>query len=162
MPVISSPQRHGNEEPAPGRALNREARVHGTFHSPSGGFGTMTGSLRLERFHVISERLYAAGVFTGELLDSDGTTIGVGSRRRTVPAEIARSLHDMAVVIGPVEVNLLGLTVSIPAFTMDTGVVRRPVHADARLRVDVDAWPARAPRERRFASSGRGVTALWG
>jgi hypothetical protein len=105
----------------------------------------MTGSLRLERFHVISDRLYAAGVFTGELLDSDGTTIGVGSRRRTVPAEIARSLHDMAVVIGPVDLDLLGLTVSIPAFTMDTGVVRRPVHADAELRVDVDAWPARAP-----------------
>jgi hypothetical protein len=116
----------------------------------------MTGSLRLERFHVISDRLYAAGVFTGELLDSDGTTIGVGSRRRTVPAEIARSLHDMAVVIGPVDVDLLGLTVSIPAFTMDTGVVRRPLHTDTELKLDVGAWPARAPRERRFASGGRG------
>ena len=87
----------------------------------------MTGWLRLERFQVVSDRLCAAGVFTGELLDSDGTSIGVGSRRRTVPAEIARSLHEMAVVIGPVDVDLLGLTVSIPAFTMGTGVVRRPL-----------------------------------
>ena len=121
----------------------------------------MTGWLRLERFHVVSDRLCAAGVFTGELLDSDCTTIGVGSRRRTVPAEIARSLHDMAVVIGPVDVDLLGLTVSIPAFTMDIGVVRRPLHADTELKLDVGAWPARTPRERRFASGGRGVTALW-
>jgi hypothetical protein len=35
------------------------------------------------------------------LLDSDGTTIAGGRRRRAVPAEIARSLHDLAVVIGP-------------------------------------------------------------
>jgi hypothetical protein len=144
MPVIPLPQRHRNGEPAPAPPLNGEARIDGTFRSPSGGFGTMTGSLRLERFHVISDRLYAAGVFTGELVDSDGTTIGVGSRRRTVPAEIARSLHDMAVVIGPVDVDLLGLTVSIPAFTMDTGVVRRPLHADTEFRADVGAWPVRA------------------
>jgi hypothetical protein len=84
----------------------------------------MTGWLRLDRFDVVSDRLCAAGVFAGELLDSDGTSIGVGSRRRTVPAEIARSLYDMVVVIGPVDVDLLGLTVSIPAFTVDTGVVR--------------------------------------
>ncbi len=147
MPVIPYPQRHRNGEPAAVRPSNREARIHGTFRSPSGGLGTMTGWLRLERFHVISDRLCAAGVFTGELLDPEGTTIGVCCRRRTVPAEIARSLHERAVVIGPVDVDLLGLTVSIPAFTMDTGVVRRPVHADAppAVRVDADAWPARAP-----------------
>jgi hypothetical protein len=109
------------------RPPNREARIHGTFPSPSGGLGTMTGWMRLDRFHVVSDRLCAAGVFTGELLDSKGTTIGVCSRRRTVPADLARSLHDMAVLIGPVDVDLLGLTVSIPAFTMDTGVVRRPL-----------------------------------
>jgi hypothetical protein len=154
MPVIPLPQRHGKGGPAPGRPLNREARIHGTFHSPSGGFGGMNGSLRLERFHVISDRLFAAGVFTGELVDSDGTTIGVGSRRRTVPAEIASSLHGMAVVIGPVDVDLLGLTVSIPAFTMDTGVVRRPLYADADLKVDVGAYPARAP-------DGAGVCFRW-
>jgi hypothetical protein len=126
MPVIPFPQRHRHGAPAPARPLNREARIHGTFRSPSGGLGTMTGSLRLDRFHVMSDRLCAAGVFTGELLDSEGTTIGVCSRRRTVPAEIARSLHDSSVVIEPVDVHLLGLTVSIPAFTMDTGGVRRP------------------------------------
>jgi hypothetical protein len=127
MPAIPSPPPHRNEEPAPARPLNREARIHGTFPSPNGGLGTMTGWLRLERFLVTSDRLCAAGVFTGELVDPDGNTIGFGSRRRTVPAEIASSLHDVAVVIGPVDVDLLGLTVSIPAFTMGTAVIRRPL-----------------------------------
>ena len=127
MPVIPFPQRHRSREPAPVRPLNRAARIHGTFRSPTGGLGTMTGWMRLDRFQVASDRLCVSGVFTGELHDSEGATIGVCSRRRTVPAEITRSLHDTAVVIGPVDVDLLGLTVSIPAFTMDAGVVRRPL-----------------------------------
>ena len=89
MPVIPSPQRHGNEEPTPVPPLNRAARIRGTFRSPSGGIGMMTGWLRLGRFHVVSDRLWAAGVFTAELLDSEGDTIGIASRRRTVPAELA-------------------------------------------------------------------------
>ena len=108
----------------------------------------MTGWLRLERFNVVSDRLCAAGVFTGELLDSKGTTIGVCSRRRTVPADLAPSLHDMAVLIGPVDVDLLGLTVSIPAFTMDTGVVRRPPLCNLAGGLDnrqAGAAPALAP-----------------
>ena len=52
MPVIPFPQRHRNGEPAAVRPLNREARIHGTFRSPSGGLGTMTGSLRLERLNI--------------------------------------------------------------------------------------------------------------
>jgi hypothetical protein len=86
MPAIPSPQLHRNRESAPTRPLHRVARIHETFGSPSGGLGTMTGWLRLERFHVIPERFCAAGVFTGELLGSAGTTIGVCSRRRAAPA----------------------------------------------------------------------------
>jgi hypothetical protein len=125
MPVIPFPPPHRKKEPAPARPQNREAQIHGTFPSPNGGLGTMNGWLRLDRFHIVSDRLCAAGVFTGELHDSEGTTIGVCSRRQTVPAEITRSLHDTTVVIGPADVDLLGLTVSIPAFTMDTSVARR-------------------------------------
>ena len=145
MPVIPFPQRHWNGEPAPVRPPNREARIHGTFPSPSGGLGTMTGWMRLDRFHVVSDRLCAAGVFTGELHDSDGTTIGVGSRRRSVPAEITRSLHYRAVVIGPVDVDLLGLIVNIPAFTMDTGVERQPLRDLAGGRDNHRAGAAPAP-----------------
>ena len=124
MPVSPFPHRQRNGEPAPVRPPYRKARIRGTFRAPSRGPGTMTGWMRLERFHLVSDQLCAAGVFTGELLESDGSTIGVCSRRRTVPAELTRSLRDMTVVIGPLDVDLLGLTVSIPAFTINTGVVR--------------------------------------
>jgi hypothetical protein len=57
----------------------------------------MTGWLRLEPFQAVSDRLCAAGVFTGDLLDSGGTTIGIGSRCRTIPTEIAgnRGTHGL-------------------------------------------------------------------
>jgi hypothetical protein len=71
---------------------------------------------------MVSGRLCAAGVFTRELLDADGTTIGIASRRRTAPVEITRIPEGLATLVGPVDVDLLGLTVSIPAFTMDTDV----------------------------------------
>ena len=121
MPVIPFPQRRRHREPAPLLPLNRESRIHGTFPSPSGRVGTMTGCLRLDRFVVVSDRLCAAGVFAGQLLDADGTTIGWGSRRKTAPAEIVRGLRGVTAVIGPVDVDLLGLTVSVPAFTIDSG-----------------------------------------
>jgi hypothetical protein len=43
MPGIPLPQRRRNGKQSPGRLLNCEARIHGTFRSPSGDFGTMTG-----------------------------------------------------------------------------------------------------------------------
>jgi hypothetical protein len=86
----------------------------------------MTGCLRLDRFIVVSDRLCAAGVFAGELLDADGTTIGWGSRRKTAPAEIVRGRRGITAVIGPVDVDLLGLTVRVPAFTLDMVARIRP------------------------------------
>jgi hypothetical protein len=125
MAIIPFPQRDRYGESVPRPPLNRESRINGTFPSPSGRVGTMTGCLRLDRFIVVSGRLCAAGVFAGELLDADGTTIGWGSRRKTAPAEIVRGLRGATAVIGPVDVDLLGLTVSIPAFTLDTGARMR-------------------------------------
>jgi hypothetical protein len=89
---------------------------------------------------VVSDRLYAAGVFAGQLLDADGTTIGWGSRRKTAPARIVRGLRGVTAVIGPVDVDLLGMTVSVPAFTIGTG---------ARLRGSSRSLPL-APRRTRL------------
>src|SRR5450759_1383270 len=125
MPVIPFPQRRRHREPAPLLPPNRESRIHGTFPSPSGRVGTMTGCLRLDRFVVVSDRLCAAGVFAGQLLDADGTTIGWSGRYQTAPAEIVRGLRGVTAVIGPVDVDLLGLTVSVPAFTVRRARMRR-------------------------------------
>jgi len=56
MSVIPRPQRHRNGEPARLRPLNREAPIYGSFRSPSGGPGTMTRWMRLNRFHVVSDK----------------------------------------------------------------------------------------------------------
>lgn len=93
--------------------------IHGTFRSPRGLAGSMHGSLRLERVGVEAGRLRVAGVFTGELLDADGTSIGVGSRRQVAPAMVPDDGDGGHVLIGPVQVDLLGLDVSIPAFAVD-------------------------------------------
>ena len=125
MPVIPFPQRHRYRESAPVPAPNRESRIHGTFPSPTGRVGTMTGCLRLDRFIMVSDQLCASGVFAGELLDSDGTTIGWGSRRKACPAEIVRGLREATAMIGPVDVDLMGMTVSVAAFSIHTGARMR-------------------------------------
>jgi hypothetical protein len=85
----------------------------------------MTGCLRLDQFILVADRLCASGVFAGELLDADGTSIGWGSRRKACPAEIVRGLHEVTALIGPVDVDLMGMTVSIDAFTVHTGARMR-------------------------------------
>lgn len=96
----------------------REARVQGTFQSPSGRTGTMTGWLRLGRFAVVSGKLHAIGVFTGKLLDADGASIGVGSRRQAAPVEIRNGPTGSIAEFGPLEVDLLGLNVDVRPFTV--------------------------------------------
>jgi hypothetical protein len=134
MTVIALRPRADHRIPGPlvpGRGM---ARIQGSFRSPRGGAGTMTGWLRLGGFVVVSGQLCAAGVFTGELLDADGTTIGVGSRRRTAPVEIARTDEGITALVGPVEVDLLGLTVTVPAFAVEIGARAPSVEVRARDR----------------------------
>jgi hypothetical protein len=95
--------------------------MRGTFRAPSGRAGTMTGSMRLYRLILTSGRLGAIAVFTGELLDADGSKVGIGSRRTIVPAEIVRSARGLSVTIGPLDVDLLGLTVALEAVTLEMG-----------------------------------------
>lgn len=78
----------------------------------------MTGSLRLNRIIRLSDGPSAAGVFTGELRDEDGQLIGVASRRRYAPVRIVGSTRGAVAVIGPVNVDLLGLDVHVHAATV--------------------------------------------
>jgi len=85
----------------------------------------MVGSLRLSRLLVVANHVRAAGIFAGELWGPDGTLIGLASRRHTVPAAIEHGSHGVTAVLGPVDVDLLGLRVRIEAFDMRLGVARR-------------------------------------
>ena len=98
----------------------------------------MSGSMRLHRLALVSGRVRAVGVFTGELFDADGSCVGVDSRRAVAPADVVRSAARISVTVGPLDVHLLGLAVSVEEFTMELGatvpVVRdepdRHVHPD--------------------------------
>lgn len=102
-----------------------QAEISGTFTSPTGRVGTMTGQARVRQIRVDEEHVRATVVFTGRLSDADGSAIGTGSRRATAPAATAEGPHGRAAVIGPVEVDLLGLAVSVRPFV-----------------VGVDVWPS--------------------
>lgn len=93
-------------------------RIRGSFQSPSGRTGTMEGSFRCERVVHRAGELAAEGMFSGTLVEVDGTRIGSASRWQAVPARTVDPHRRSTVAIGPVEVDLLGLTVTVPATTI--------------------------------------------
>ena len=94
------------------------AELVGTFRAPSGGRGTFTGSYRLERLVDQFGQLAAAGIFTGELHDADGAHVGLASRRLTCAAVVETDAEMHLVQVGPVDVNLLGLMVTVQEFSV--------------------------------------------
>lgn len=116
----TEPGRH-DPVPEPCSSVPRTGTpLHGSFRSPSGRSGTMTGSVRLEGVEATTAGgLWVRGVFTGELVDADGSHIGTTSRRQAAPARIARDLEGSPTVVGPLQVDLLGLTVTVRAFVVE-------------------------------------------
>ena len=125
MRTTPAPEQRTDAETTARPSLTHATAVRGTFRSPKGKVGAMSGWLRLDRFVLDDDELKAAGVFTGELIDADGTLIGVGSCRKTVPAEISRSAGGIVATIGPVDVDLLGLVVTISPFSVEARVPAR-------------------------------------
>ena len=112
------------------------AELVGTFPAPSGGRGTFTGSYRLERLVNQFGQLAAAGIFTGELHDADGTHVGMCSRRLTCAALVETDAETHLVHIGPVDVNLLGLMVTVQEFSvgLPRELPKRPTDLRSPLR----------------------------
>lgn len=108
----------------------------GTFRSPRGRLGTMTGQLRLQRLVITPRGAYVTGVFTGELHEPGGELVGVDSRRCTVPADLQRCDGGLRAVVRPLQLDLMGITVDVPAFALDAEVAFPPA-------------PARPPGRRR-------------
>jgi hypothetical protein len=119
MTVIPFTPRAERPKPRTGPPLPAYAVATGTFRSPSGPAGTFTGTYRLERFVSQFGELAAAGVFTGDLTDTDGNHIGMGSRRHTAAVEVIATRTTLLACLGPVDVNLLGFPVTIAELTLD-------------------------------------------
>jgi hypothetical protein len=91
----------------------------GSFASASGGTGVYTGTYRLERFVSQFGQLAAAGVFAGRLVDPNGIEIGIDSRQQTVAVEVTEGPTGVVARLGPVDVNLFGLLVSVDEIAVD-------------------------------------------
>jgi hypothetical protein len=96
-------------------ATPRPVAVAGSFSAPSGSAGTFRGSYRLERLVSEHGQTAAAGVFTGELVDADGSVVGTGSRRHTAAVLVEARRASLVAQLGPVEVNVIGFPVQMRA-----------------------------------------------
>lgn len=93
--------------------------VTGTFRSPRGRRGEMHGILRVAGMQPTPHGAVLSGVFTAELREDDGDVIGLDSRRATVPAEVVEGESGPLLLVGPVDVDLMGITVHVERFTID-------------------------------------------
>jgi hypothetical protein len=134
IPVTVLPFRRDDRErcatPPAGRAGTAVAT--GAFRGPTGSSGSFRGTYRLERLLEQFGQLAAAGVFTGELVDADGTHLGIGSRRVTAAVELSSEADSCRASVGPLDVNLIGLVVGVDELTVTvpsrlSGVRSQPV-----------------------------------
>jgi hypothetical protein len=133
MTVIPFAPRAERPEPGTRPRLPADAVVTGTFRSPSGRAGTFTGTYRLERFVSQFGELAAAGVFTGVLTDTDGSHIGMGSRRHTAAVEVTASRTTLLARLGPVDVNLVGFLVTVAEMTLEVDGASADIAAGLRV-----------------------------
>ncbi len=98
--------------PAPVPALS--APITGTFTDASGGTGTAVGTFTPTGFVADGSTLLANGVADLTLTDSAGQRIGTQSQAISVPVGVAAaSCQILDLVLGPLDLNLLGLVVHL-------------------------------------------------
>ena len=93
--------------------------ITGTFRSPRGRSGTMTGSLRLQRLVIVPRGAFVTGVFTGELYEPDGTLVGVDSRRASAPADLVPCDSGLRPVVRPLQLDLMGIAIDVHSFVIE-------------------------------------------
>ncbi len=90
--------------------------ITGSFRSPRGRLGSMSGHLRLQRLVIAPRGAFVTGVFTGELREPDGALIGVDSRRATAPADLVRDDEGMRPAVRHLRLDLMGISVDVDPF----------------------------------------------
>jgi hypothetical protein len=141
----------GSRAAAPSSPGGEGTVVSGTFRSPRGRSGSMTGHLRLQRLVIVPRGAFVTGVFTGELREPDGALVGVDSRRATAPADLVRDESGLRPVVRPLQLDLMGITVDIHPFAIEPALAfprgrsrsgrRTPPGAAHRARTGFPAGP---------------------
>ena len=140
------------------------AAATGSFDCPTGGKGGFFGSYLLHRLVSESGKVVAAGVFTGELVDSRGSRIGVGSRQTRAVAQVHISGSTVVAQLDACEVNLFGFLVAMDAVNLDVHGCLGSAE-DARQLVDgagpADVLPVPAKDLLRKIVTGQNAASRW-
>jgi hypothetical protein len=92
--------------------------VTGTFTNAD-GTGTFAGTFTPTAFSVVNGVLEGTGVLKGTLTDADGSSLGSVDQTTTLPVQTAAAAAAPAacnvlnLVLGPLNLNLLGLVVTL-------------------------------------------------
>jgi hypothetical protein len=100
--------------------------VTGTFTNADGK-GTFAGTFTPQKFAVVNGVIEATGLLKGTMTDADGTRLGTVSQTATLPlktsaatsgaksnaANAALACNVLDLVLGPLNLNLLGLVVTL-------------------------------------------------
>ncbi|MET8153901.1 hypothetical protein ACIBSW_20765 [Actinoplanes sp. NPDC049668] len=102
--------------------------VEGTFTDAVGGIGQVTGTFSPTEFAVQDDKLVAVGTLHAVLTDSAGDVVGTADEAVTLPVQLPGSSADSALppacnilhlVLGPLDLNLLGLVVHLNTVVLD-------------------------------------------
>ncbi|GGN49017.1 hypothetical protein FHR83_008691 [Actinoplanes campanulatus] len=101
--------------------------VQGTFTDALGGVGQVTGTFVPTEFAVQGDELVAVGTLHAVLTDSAGAPVGTADEAVTLPVQLPGSADAAALaacnilhlVLGPLDLNLLGLTVHLNTVVLD-------------------------------------------
>lgn len=107
---------------------NLTSVVKGTFTN-SDGTGTFSGTFTPQKFSVVNGVVKATGVLKGTLTDANGASLGTVNQTVTDSVNTSRAANAVAgcqvlnLVLGPLNLNLLGLVVTLNQVTLNITAV---------------------------------------
>ena len=102
--------------------------VKGTFTN-SAGKGTFSGTFTPQKFSVTNGVLHATGVLKGTLTNANGTSLGTVNQTVTDSVNTSAAANAVVgcqvlnLVLGPLNLNLLGLVVTLNQVTLNITAV---------------------------------------
>jgi len=77
------------------------------------GVGGFVGTLSTSSFTTINGVLSAMGSLSGNVLDGAGNVVGNITQAITIPAQVTGSCQILTLVLGPLDLTLLGLAIHL-------------------------------------------------
>ncbi|HWG98157.1 MAG TPA: hypothetical protein VNV66_02290 [Pilimelia sp.] len=125
-PAAAAPQTDRSPVTTQSQRGSLTSTVKGTFTDATGGTGTVTGTFVPTRFAVTDGELLATGTLTATLVDAAGETVGTATETVSLPLVRSASTVDavapcniLNLVLGPLDLNLLGLEVHLDQVVLD-------------------------------------------